>query len=375
VSAQEIVIDIGMDYDMRALSFDSPVVVTKDGIVISGNNRTMSSKIAARKGTDTKYIEALKKKAKKFGFTPEDVSKFKNPRIIFETDENEGYSTALFAKFNSDDKKAMNPVEEAVKISKIIKQETVEAIALKISDFETLGDLYADKKVPREIFDTLILAGVVGKNQLPKYYTEQTGITGDGKNFIETALLGSVLTENNLRGLNREGCKAIRQKLVRAITPLVENKGMDGYSVTKELNSGVDIAMQAALLKDKFRNVSEFSRQKTMFEKLDPLAIEFAKKLEGTQKAFAEFMQSMNGGLKFAANGEADIFCGGVETREEILERMLSMKKSLHNVLDLFRNMRLGGRRFVKKPVEILRDGRRVTAMRWVWEERDPKSS
>ena len=132
-------IDIGMDYDMRALSFDSPVVVTKDGIVISGNNRTMSSKIAARQGTDTKYIEALKKKAKKFGFTSADVSKFKNPRVIFETDENEGYSTALFAKFNSDDKKAMNPIEEAVKVSKIIKQETVEAIAIKISNFETLG--------------------------------------------------------------------------------------------------------------------------------------------------------------------------------------------------------------------------------------------
>ena len=341
-AAQEIVIDIGMDYDMRALSFDSPVVVTKDGIVISGNNRTMSSKIAARQGTDAKYIEALKKKAKKFGFTPEDVSKFKHPRVIFETDENEGYSTALFAKFNSDDKKAMNPIEEAVKVSKIIKQETVEAIAIKISNFETLGELYADKKAPREIFDTLISAGVIGKNQLPKYYTEQTGITGDGKNFIETALLGSVLTENNIRGLNREGCKSIRQKLVRAITPLVENKGMDGYSVTKELNSGVDIAMQVALLRDKFRNVSEFTKQGAMFEKLDPLAIEFAKKLEGTQKGFAEFMQTMNCGLKFAAAGEADIFCGGVETREEILERILAMKKSLSDALDFLRHYERG---------------------------------
>ncbi|MDR2535534.1 MAG: hypothetical protein LBD29_05825, partial [Treponema sp.] len=50
--AQEIVMEIGSDYDGRAVSVDNPVIVTKDGIVISGNNRTMSSKIAARKGTD-----------------------------------------------------------------------------------------------------------------------------------------------------------------------------------------------------------------------------------------------------------------------------------------------------------------------------------
>jgi hypothetical protein len=380
MAAQEIVVDIGMDYDMRALSFDSPIVVTKDGIVISGNNRTMSGKIAARQGTDAKYIAALKKKAKKFGFTLKEISKFKHPRVIFETDENEGYSTSLFAKFNGDDKKAMNPIEEAVKVSKMIKSETVATIAAKISDFETLGELYADRKAPREIFDAFISAGVLGKNQLPKYYTEQTGITGDGKNFIETALLGSVLSENNIRGLNREGCKNIRQKLVRAITPLVENKGMGGYSITKELNSGVDIIMQVALLKDKykFRDVSEFSKQKNMFEKLDPLAVELAKKLEGTQKGFSEFMQTMNCGLKYAFNGEADIFCGGVETREEILDRILRVKKSINaavgGALRFFAGLRNGIGGFEREKFILnRRGGARGWDYRWVMRKEKTK--
>ena len=48
-------------------------------------------------------------------------------------------------------------------------------------------------------------------------------------------------------------------------------------------------------------------------------------------------MQTMNCGLKFAAAGEADIFCGGVETREDILERILAMKKSLSDALDFLR--------------------------------------
>ncbi|MDR0684391.1 MAG: hypothetical protein LBF83_04620, partial [Spirochaetaceae bacterium] len=299
--AQEIVMEIGADYDGRAVSVDNPVIVTKDGIVISGNNRTMSSKIAARKGADKGYIEALKKKAKKFGFTPEQIDQFKHPRVIFETAENKGYSTDQFAKFNKSSKKAMSPVEAAVKVSKTIKMDTVESIAGKMIDFETLGALYADRNVVNDIFNALQRDNIITSMDRPQYVVDG-GITGAGKEFLETVLIGSVINESNIRGLNREGCKSIRQKLVRAITPLIENKGMDGYSITKELNSAVDIAMQAAVDRKHFKDVDDFSRQKKLFDAEDSaVEIEIAKKLEGTQKEFAAFMQSMNGGLKYAA--------------------------------------------------------------------------
>jgi hypothetical protein len=317
--AQEIVMEIGADYDGRAVSVDNPVIITKDGIVISGNNRTMSSKIAARKGTDTGYIEALKRKAKKFGFTSEQVDKFKHPRIIFETAENKGYSTDQFAKFNKSSKKAMSPLEYAVKISKTIKTDTVESIAGKMSDFETLGELHADRNVVNDIFNTFQRDNIISAMDRPQYVVD-SGITGAGKEFLETVLIGSVINENNIRGLNREGCKSIRQKLVRAITPLIENKGMNGYSITKELNEAVDIAIQVAIQKDKFKSVDDYANQKNLFGiEDDPVSVEIARKLEGTQKEFAAFMQSMNGGLKYAANGEADIFLGSVESREDIL--------------------------------------------------------
>ena len=92
-TAQMTVISVAGKYDGRALSFDSPVVVTKDGVVVSGNNRTMSSKLASKKGTDTAYIEALKKRAKKFGFSVKDVESFKHPRVVFETENNNEYSS------------------------------------------------------------------------------------------------------------------------------------------------------------------------------------------------------------------------------------------------------------------------------------------
>jgi hypothetical protein len=335
-AAQDAVLDIGSDFDGRALRVDNPVVVTNDGIVISGNNRTMSSKIAAKKGTDAKYIEALKKRAKKFGFTEAQVSEFKNPRVVFEVKQEGSYTTEQFAQFNQSGKKEMGPTEKAVKVSKLITPETVSTVAEKIGEFETLGELYADKSAVQHIFNAFKGSGLIGEFELAKYI-EAGSITEDGKTFIETALLGSVMNESNIRGFNRPGCKSIRGMLVRAITPLIENKSMEGYSITRELNEAADIAMQVAINRDKFKNVDEFSKQQSMFEKFDPVAMELAKKMEGTQKAFAEFMQKINGSLKYAANGEVDIFLGHVESKEEILGRFLPIKKAVIEVMNSIR--------------------------------------
>jgi hypothetical protein len=371
--AQEAVMNIASDYDGRALQFDSPIVVTRDGIVISGNNRTMSSKIAARKGTDTKYIEALNKRAKKFGFTGEQISQFKNPRVVFEVENDGGYSTEQFAKFNQSGQKEMGPTEKAVKVSKMIKPETVKNIAGKIGEFDTLGELYADRNAVQHIFAAFKNAGLIGENEIAKYI-EEGSITDDGKTFIETAMLGSVMNESNIRGFNRTGCKSIRATLVRAITPLIENKGLTGYSINKELNEAVDIAMQVAVDKDKFKSVDEFSKQSSMFETLDPVAVEMAKKLEGTQKSFAEFMQKLNGGLKYAANGEADIFLGGVESREDILARMLNMKKAMGGFIDaaingalrFFHGLSNGKGSFDREKVILNRAGGNIESYRWI---------
>ena len=334
-AAQEAVISVAGKYDGRALSFDSPVVVTQDGVVVSGNNRTMSSKLAASKGTDGAYIEALKKRAKKFGFDAKDLEGFKNPRVVFEIQSDDNYSTQQFAQFNVSETKAMNPIETAVKVSKTVKPETVKAAAEVITEFDTMGELYADSKAVGRIFDKFETAGIINRFTRPQY--ENAGaITGAGKEFLETVLIGSVVNEKNIRGLNREGCKSIRRKLVRAISPLVNNKSMGGYAVTDQLNEAIDVMMQVNIEKDKFKSVSEFAMQQNMFEKQNPVAIELAKKLEGKEKDFADFMQSMNAALEPGASGQVDIFFGGVETKEDVLNRMLGIKKAVAKILTDF---------------------------------------
>jgi len=325
-AAQEIVNSVASNFDGRALSFDSPIVVTEDGVVVSGNNRTMSSKIAARKGTDKKYIVALEKRAKKFGFTSDDIGKFKNPRVIFEIKKEEDYSTEQFAKFNVKEIKAMNPVEFAVKMSKIMNIDTIKGVADKIQEFDTLGELYASKKATMEIFNTLESGGVISEFNRPQYITED-GITGAGKEFLETVMVGSVVDEKNIRALNN--AKSVRKKLVRAISQLVQNKSMGGYSISDEMNQAIDVVMQIKASGDKFKSVDDFAKQSNMFEEKNDVAIELAKKLELKEKDFADFMQKMNSNLGEGASGQTDIFFGEVESKEDVLKRMLDLRKSI----------------------------------------------
>jgi hypothetical protein len=42
----------------------------------------------------------------------------------------------------------------------------------------------------------------------------------------------------------------------------------------------------------------------------------------------------MNGSLSVGAEGQADIFLGGVETKEDILKRILDLGKSIQNSID-----------------------------------------
>ena len=337
--AQESVRSIAANFNGRALDMGEPVVVTKDGIVVSGNNRTMSSKLAAKNGTDKQYLADLKEQIEDFGFDEEDLDGFKHPRIVFEMDnEHEGdYTTEEFAKFNKTGKKSKNATEKAVEISKTIKPETIKGIANTITQFDTMGELWANNEASQKIINTMVKDNLIGQNDVSQYYTEDGGISGAGKEFVETVLIGSIMNENNIRSLSGEGGKSLRQKLVRAITPLIENKG-DGteYSFNNELNEAVRIA--AIVNKDHttYPDIQTYLKQGDMFEE-KPSAI--TQKLaeiihDNTQKEFADKMRNLEAGIRPNANGEIDIFLGKCETRNEVMNRFLSIKESVTKALN-----------------------------------------
>ena len=335
--AQESVRKIANNFNSLAL--DSPPIVTKDGIVVSGNNRTMSSKLAAKNGTDKEYLASLKDQIDEYGLEEEDLAGYKNPRLVLELDnEHEGdYTTEEFARFNQDTKKTMNNVEKAVKLTKTLNSEKISSIAETLTTYDTMSDLYQDYKGCQLFVDKLVKAGIIGENEKAQYLTSDGILNDTGKDFTETVLVGSVLNEDNIRKLDTPGGKRIRQKLVRAILPLIENKGTGKeYSFNNELNKAVDIAINTVKNHDKFKNVNEYLSQGDLFDNKKPDAV--TSKLaeiihdEG-EKAFAQRMKDLGAGLQSSANGEQDIFLSGVESKDSLMKRFLGLQKSISNIL------------------------------------------
>jgi hypothetical protein len=335
--AQESVRKIASNFNSLAL--ESPPIVTKDGIVISGNNRTMSSKLAARQGTDKAYLQDLREMADEYGIEPEDLNGFENPRLILETDnEHEGdYTTEEFAQFNRNTKKTMNNVEKAVKLTKTLNAEKIQSIAESLQGYDTMGELYADTKGSQEFVNKLITAGIIGENEKAQYCRTDGTLNDTGKDFCETVLVGGVLNEDNIRKLDGAGGKRIRQKLVRAILPLIENKGTGKeYSFNTELNDAVNIAVTVAKDHDTFPDVKTYLSQGNLFGEKEPDAAtsRLAEIIhdEG-EKAFAQRMKDLGAGLRASASGEQDIFLGDVESKESLLNRFLEIKKSIAGIL------------------------------------------
>ncbi|MDR3191627.1 MAG: hypothetical protein LBT87_01025, partial [Treponema sp.] len=335
--AQESTLRQGSDFDQRGMG----IVGTRDGIIVSGNGRNIAAQIAAARGTNTKYLEDLRDNSEGYGLTTADLAGYRNPELVFELEDGFDYSTESFAQFNVSTQKAASPMETAIKMAKRLAENPgiIQAIANTINEHETLSDLYNDRKAVQEIFNILQKNKITGEYERPQYADEQGQITGAGEDLLESVLLGAVLNERNIRRLR--GAKAVRQKLVRGITALVENKAMGDYSLIPELHeaAGIALAVNATAGKDGKRiygTVQDYVKQQILPGMPKGLTVEkrasiqLAEALEsGGQKDFALWFGGLNASRAAAARGQAELFTGAVESKESILDRYAGYRDDL----------------------------------------------
>jgi hypothetical protein len=144
-NAKNKVNDYAAHFNEQALGFDKPVVISQDGVVLSGNNRTMSSQVAAGKGSDGAYLAALGKRAQKFGFSSEQIERFKHPRVVFRPDGAIPYTVEAFAEFNAQDKKGQGEEGVSTKAIQALKAEQKAAIAQVIRAVGGYADQIIEK--------------------------------------------------------------------------------------------------------------------------------------------------------------------------------------------------------------------------------------
>lgn len=316
------------NYDSRAL--DEPVIVS-EGAIVSGNNRTISGQIAAQNGTDAKYKEALPAKSAMRGIPSEELSKFKNPRLVFELAEPIEYTTENFARFNRARNKTKSPVDMAIAIGKQDTSRLVGQIMSTIGEVEKLGELYQNQNTVATIMKQIVESGIINQNELPQFYTQEYGITDAGKDFIETLLIGSVINEDQIRILNSEGMKQYREKIVSAMLPIANNMKYED-NIGKHLNTAIKYLKEARDAKTDLRGIL---LDIPLFDakEYEDLSIFTALMLQRKPTEFREFINNLNQRLEL---GTDNLF-GESNSAQSVLEDYKQQNKLTDNERETIR--------------------------------------
>ena len=329
--AQQKVEGMAGNYDNRALQ--DPVIVSKDGVVLSGNNRTMSGDLAARQGTDRAYNDYLAQFGhKKYGFTPEQVASMRNPRVVFVPDEALSYDATTFARFNAQEKKSQGKPEAAVKLGKIVPDNVFTSIVNDISRYDRLSDYYADEKAIAHALGALMQAGVINDMQMPEMRTG-TALSATGKELIENTLIGKVFQTSPDAVRQIISMPTLRQSIVMGLNEIANNRTLarNGYDISEELAKAVDLVTRAkSAMPDVYTDgmpVSPFGRMQGLFDDefgdsrvADATALLLADILNsGKPSDLRKVLTSYNNDAAQASGGQLDIFSGSIPTKEEIL--------------------------------------------------------
>lgn len=328
--AQRIVRDIANSYDSRALQ--SPVIVSKDGVVLSGNNRTMSGDIAALQGTDKAYIDHLREFGQMYGFTPEQIDGLKHPRVVFVPDEQLPYDATTFARFNAEQQKKQSKPEHAVKLGKIVPDNVFTSITNDISRFDRLSDYYADDKAVSSAISQLLGAGVINEMQLPEMRTGNS-LSAAGKELIENTLIGKVFQTSPDAVRHIISTPTLRQSVIMGLNEIAHNRTLakSGYDLSNELGAAVDLVARAkSAHPDIFKDgmpVSPFGREQGLFDDeygdsrvTDGTTLLLADILNsGKPSDLRKVLSAYNAQATAPAGGQLDMFTGDVTSKEEIL--------------------------------------------------------
>lgn len=332
--AQTITRQMGSSYDSRAIQ--AVPVVSNDGVVLSGNGRTMAGEIAAQQGTDAAYIEHLKKYPQQFGFTTEQVESMQHPRVVFVPDEAMPYTTDTFAKFNAQDMKSQSRTEQAVKLGKTVDDNTFGRIVSSINSFSTLGDFYNDPKASADAIGELHNAGVINSMQIAEMMDGEK-ISGVGRQMLENMLIGKAFEGNPDAIRQLSEYPSMRQSVVSALAEIANNiKLGEEYALASELSQAIDLAYQARKSGiGAGEKVSGFARQGNLFafDEGDTVAdytnltvMMLADCINDSRVSqLKKVLALYNDKAASSAAGQFDMFSGGIMTKEEIIKDVLNI--------------------------------------------------
>lgn len=324
--AQLVTDMIAMKYDGQAV--DQVPVVTSDGIVVDGNGRTMAGQKAAKNGTDSAYLEALKENAENYGFTAEQIeqSGIKHPRLVLVSDEPMKYDTATFAKFNKNEKKSQGNTQQAVANSKKLSADEIGTIISEIEGSGSLDAFFNNPTAINSLLKRLIDKGVIGLNEVAGLREGEDKLSAAGKDFVKNLLLGSVFSENTIHMMGVDAM--LKTKALNGIRAVTDNMKLGDYALMKEIDQAVQLLYEA---RQGGSGVDAYLRTPAMFgenaaDRYDPISQAIALALEGKVEDFRELMMAYNrNAAPYADANQTEMF-GERPTKEDFVNEFLKLR-------------------------------------------------
>lgn len=246
------VIRIAQNYGKQAV-MDAPIV-DNNGIVLSGNGRTMAGQLASRQHTDKEYLDYLKEiSEEEFGISPEQYEDMKSPRVVFVLDNDMEYTTANFDKFNRKGEESQSTTARAVVVSKSVTEKQVKEIGEWLSNAidNSPSNLKIEtilKQNGQEVISLLVKVGILQPNETAQYIdTNERGqrvLNGNGVDFITGVLYGVCFNERGVQ-VCKSWQNSIGTTIIASINEIIANKNLSGgFSLIDDLQEALNVVAQ-----------------------------------------------------------------------------------------------------------------------------------
>ncbi len=199
------------------LPVDGPPVVRRDGVVISGNGRTQSMRLAMQRGRYDVVRAGILERAGWFGFDVASAAKLQHPILVrvLESDVDTPGELARYGlEMNRDPAQGMSSIEQAVALARILDDTTVEALVASAAGIPAGYSVRDFMRVRApDIARILAESGLVDCRKYAEYFSQSGELTEGAKDIVENALAGLTVADFDIL---RRASRATREKLARA---------------------------------------------------------------------------------------------------------------------------------------------------------------
>ena len=170
-------------------------------------------------GSAEKYRQALRDKAARFGFTPEQVDGFEQPMLvrILDGEQDRKEMARLVRLMNQNQTQGLNVNAEAVSRGRLVSEKTLGIFSAGLEAHNSLAE-YLSSDDSRSLIDALFSDGVLEDTQRERMINNDTGkLTDDGKRFVQLVLRGRAVPNFDVLDATLSLNKAVMNKIDRIV--------------------------------------------------------------------------------------------------------------------------------------------------------------